>query len=77
MRPPKSSEQIGRVTDGGIGRDTRETVGASALEAHTQICKRRRRTLSFVRFDEPEKSLPDGFRHHCGFRAAALLLEDD
>src|SRR5215469_8350757 len=65
------------MPNGRIRRDAGESVGASALQSHTQLGERCRCALCLVRFDQSEKCLSNPLRHHCSFRTAALLLEDE
>src|SRR5277367_4553941 len=70
-------ENIGSVTDGGIGGKAGKAVGASALEAHAEAGKRSGGALRFVGFHQAEKCAANRFAEHGGFGAAVLLFDDD
>src|SRR5271155_4364042 len=70
-------ENIGSVTDGGIGRKAGKTVGASAFQAHAEAGERSGGALSFVGFHQAEKCAANCFAEHGGFGAAVLLFDDD
>src|SRR5271154_5521957 len=71
----ESGKHVGSVTDGGIGGNAGETVGAATLQTHAKARKQCGLAHEFVGSDQPEESLLDGLGKHSEFRAALLLFE--
>src|SRR5277367_1169459 len=70
-------ENIGSVTDGGIGGEAGKTVRAAAFQAYTQTGKRSGGALRFVSLHQAEKRAANCFAEHGGFGSAVLLFDDD
>src|SRR5277367_4765682 len=70
-------ENIGSVTDGGIGGKAGKTVRTSAFQAHAEAGKRSGGALRFVGFHQAEKCAANCLAEHGGFGAAVLLFDDD
>jgi hypothetical protein len=69
-------ENIGRVTNRGIGGKAGKTVGASAFQSQTQARDWGAGALSLIRFHQAEKCAANCLGKHGGFGAAVLLFDD-
>ena len=65
------------MSDGRVGRDSREAVRSSAFESYHKLAQRRRFSLLSVNVDQMKESLPDGVDKQGLLGAFLLLFEDD
>ena len=73
----EGGEEIGGVTDGGVGGDAGEAITAAAFHGHDEIAEGAGLAGLLVRSGEMEEGVADGGGHHVALGFALLLLVDE